>query len=203
MHNVRIERLWVDVTAQIGETWANFFVALEIHHGLDINNTNHIWLLHYLFLPFINEDLTFFAESWNEHQIQIRGGPNRSPADMFNFDMVANGIRGDLLDTMMSHEELEVYGIDWEGLREDHLLHSQQCNNSIDEEGSLWIGHAGPPPHLNEVLLEDPDVSVNGNELGQMLLEAIGEGSISDEESRINLWINGLACARQLNGHSF
>ena len=71
VHNVRIEHLWVDVTAQVGATWANLFVMLELRHGLDINNSNHIWLLHFIFLPAINAELRFFAESWNEHQIQI------------------------------------------------------------------------------------------------------------------------------------
>ena len=40
--NVRIEWLWVDVTAQVGAYWAKFFIQLELQHGLDINNINHI-----------------------------------------------------------------------------------------------------------------------------------------------------------------
>lgn len=65
---MRIERLWVDVTAQLGATWADRFRGLELRSlGLDINNVNHLWLLHYIFLPVINSDLTFFVESWNNH----------------------------------------------------------------------------------------------------------------------------------------
>lgn len=97
IHNVRIERLWVDVTAQVGATWSDHFTILELHHGLDINNVNHIWLLHYLFLPTINDQLTFFMGAWNEHRIQIRNGPNRSPADLFGFDMLVHGARGHAL----------------------------------------------------------------------------------------------------------
>lgn len=97
VHNVRIERLWVDVTAQVGASWAEAFTQLELHHGLDINNTHHIWLLHLLFLPAINQQLTFFAESWNQHRIQIRNGPNHSPADLFSFDMLVHGIQGSQL----------------------------------------------------------------------------------------------------------
>ncbi|EPQ50124.1 hypothetical protein GLOTRDRAFT_67157, partial [Gloeophyllum trabeum ATCC 11539] len=116
VHNVRIERLWVDVTAQVGAKWADFFISLELRHGLDINNINHIWLLHHLYLPRINAELTFFAESWNQHRIQIRNGPNRSPADMFGFDMYVHGVRGDQLpEENLNEEELEVYGVDWEG----------------------------------------------------------------------------------------
>ena len=82
IHNVCIEHLWVDVTAQVGAFWADIFTDLELRYGLDINNIHHIWLLHHLFLRLINQQLTFFAESWNQHRIQIQDGPNRSPADM-------------------------------------------------------------------------------------------------------------------------
>ena len=62
VHNVRIERLWADITAQLGADWASLFTALELTHGLDINNINHIWLLHRLFLDTINSQLAFFAQ---------------------------------------------------------------------------------------------------------------------------------------------
>jgi len=95
VHNIRIERLWVDITAQIGASWAEAFTDFEINHGLDINNTHHIWLLHHLFLQALNNQLSFFAESWNQHQMQIHDGPNRSLADMFGFDMLVHGLHGD------------------------------------------------------------------------------------------------------------
>ena len=128
VHNIRIERLWVNITAQIGASWAEAFRDLEVTHGLDINNTHHIWLLHHLFLQSLNQQLAFFAESWNQHQMQIRDGPNRSPADMFGFDMLVHGLRGDQLpdfvEPHMTDEELEVYGVDWEALQNDHILES-------------------------------------------------------------------------------
>ncbi|KAJ7670247.1 hypothetical protein B0H17DRAFT_1209474 [Mycena rosella] len=118
IHNVRIEHLWVDVTVQVGATWSECFTVFELRHGLDINNVAHIWLLHFLFLSTINSQLAFFAQSWNQHRLQIRHGPNRSPTDMFVFDMLVNGVRGNQLpvDEVLNEEELEVYGIDWEGL---------------------------------------------------------------------------------------
>lgn len=199
VHNVRIERLWVDVTAQVGATWARLFTLLEIHHGLDINNGNHIWLLHFLFLPTINQDLTFFAESWNEHSIQIRDGPNRSPIDMFNFDMLVHGVRGaDLLDTM-SPEELEVYGVDWEALREDRLLHSRQVNNGSNEEETSWIGQTGPPCNLNEVRVDSPPTPL-ADDVGVWLEERLSQWlGQADDNSVVSAWSYGLAYARQVN----
>ena len=95
IHNVHIEWLWVDVTAQVGAKWHEFFTILEIQHGLDVNNMNHIWLLHCLYLSDLNTELASFAEGWNQHQMQLCNGPNCSPANMFGFDMLVHGVRGD------------------------------------------------------------------------------------------------------------
>jgi hypothetical protein len=158
VHNIRIERLWVDVTVQVGSFWGDIFTQLELRHGLNINNMHHIWLVHYLFLPMINFQLSFFAESWNQHRIHIRNGPNRSPADMFGFDMFVHGLRGNQLpaEQDLDDDELEVYGVDWEGLLDDQLMNSQRGNNSIAEEWSSWIGQVGPPDNLNEVPVDSP-----------------------------------------------
>ncbi|KAJ3513257.1 hypothetical protein NLJ89_g3052 [Agrocybe chaxingu] len=199
VHNVRIERLWVDVTAQIGSLWANFFTILELRHGLDINNANHIWLLHHLFLPLINIDLTFFAEAWNEHPIQIRDGPNRSPMDLFGFDMAVHGVRGDPLDEMMSREELEVYGIDWEGLRNDRLLESRQVNNGIEEGVTSWVGESGPPARLNEVIVDSPDNPLTDEALTWLNAEIAPWMGGTDDDSRILLWAHALAAAQSLS----
>ncbi|KAJ7892446.1 hypothetical protein B0H13DRAFT_2234788 [Mycena leptocephala] len=168
VHNVRIERLWVDVTAQVGATWADHFTLLEIRHGLNINNVAHIWLLHFLFLRTINTQLSFFAEAWNQHRIQIRHSTNRSPTDMFVFDMFANGVRGDQLpakEENLSEEELEVYGIDWQGLHDDNLLQSQAQNNSTAEGSSSWIGRTGPPPDLSQVHVQPPPGTLTEEEI--------------------------------------
>ena len=54
VHNIRIERLWVDVTQGVGHKWYIFFEDLERSGLLDINNDAHIWLLHFMFLEPIN-----------------------------------------------------------------------------------------------------------------------------------------------------
>ncbi|KAI5116773.1 hypothetical protein M0805_009887 [Coniferiporia weirii] len=51
VHNSRIERVWYDIMQGFGQKWKNFFIDLEIHHGLDPSWPAHIWLLHALFLP--------------------------------------------------------------------------------------------------------------------------------------------------------
>ena len=205
VHNVRIERLWVDVTAQVGAYWSEFFVQLELRHSLDVNNIHHIWLLQYLFLRIINAQLSFWADSWNQHKLQIRGGPNRSPADLFVFDMLVHGVRGDQLpdEEELSTEELEVYGVDWEGLGDDELLRARRQNNPVDEEGSSWVGRSGPPAHLNEVSVESPPGDLTQHEISSLDNAVEGWYEFTDDSSRISLWVQGLSCARATRGDLF
>ncbi|TFY51380.1 hypothetical protein EVG20_g11025, partial [Dentipellis fragilis] len=196
VHNVRIERLWVDVTAQVGSKWAEFFTQLELQHGLDVNNDAHIWLLHYIFLPRINEELHFFASAWNQHRIQIRNGPNRSPADMFGFDMLIQGVRGDQIpeEESLSEEELELYGVDWPALEDDRLLCSQSTNNPVNEGASSWVGRVGPPENLNTVEVEPPSVLLGEVPYLDALIEAYR--SCVHDTDLSTLWINGVLYMR-------
>jgi hypothetical protein len=205
VHNVRIERLWGDVTAQIGSSWANAFTDLELYHGLDINNQNHIWLLHTLFLPILNSQLELFAQGWNSHRIQIRGGPNRSPEDMFGFDMITNGLRGDFIGDSLSDEELEVYGIDWAAYHDEQVLRSVR-ENAANEPASSWIGQAGPPPNLNEVPLYSPagPVISGTDSTEQFLQEVAAVFAVDGSEVTIPLvWSRALVIAHSTFGNVF
>jgi hypothetical protein len=208
VHNIRIERLWVDITAQVGASWAEAFTDLEVNYGLDINNTHHIWLLHHLFLQTLNDQLSFFAESWNQHRMQIRDGPNRSPADMFGFDMLVHGLRGDRLsdatDGDMADEELEVYGVDWEGLQNDRILESARQNGQTDANTTSWIGRVGPPDNLNEVSLHPPDAPSVDNSFSNFHASMTAWIAAQDQTPTISLiWIHGLALAHSIYGSIF
>ncbi|KAF8217573.1 hypothetical protein K438DRAFT_1557833 [Mycena galopus ATCC 62051] len=201
VHNVRIERLWVDVTAQVGATWGDHFTRLEVRYGLDINNVAHIWLLHLLFLGTINTQLAFFADSWNQHRIQIRNGANRSPTDMFVFDMYVNGVRGDQLpqeEEDLGEDELEVYGIDWQGLRDDNILHSQAQNNSTTEGSSSWVGHTGPPPDLSQVIVQPPVGTLTEQEATNLYNSFSHLIGSAHDDDIILLWNQALAHVRVL-----
>jgi len=209
---VQIEWLWVDVTAQVGSLWAEAFTALEVHHGLDINNSHHIWLLHFLFLPAINQQLSFFVESWNQHWIQIHRGHSRSPADMFGFDMLVHGIRGSQLPSEdpepepLSLEELEVFGVDWDALRQEQVIASVRGSVPVQEEGdgSSWIGQIGPLACLNEVAVEPSSVTMEDSQL-QIFEETVACWSAQEGASISipSLWLYGLALARLIYGNIF
>lgn len=86
----------MDLKVELLSKWADFFSELELRHGLDAGNPNHIWLLQYLFLVKINEEIGRFIAAWNNHKLRQRGQRARTPLDMFHFDMHVCGICGNL-----------------------------------------------------------------------------------------------------------
>jgi len=194
----------VDVTNQVGESWADFFYTLELSAGLNQDNESHIWLLHHLFLPLLNRSLAFFAESWNEHKIAIRGGPRRSPADLFGFDMLVRGVQGDLItEEDLNLEELEVYGVDWEALENEQILTSRDTNNDRSENWTSWISQDGQPPYLNEVIVEPPEGPLSEEEV-QLIDNTVSQYmDQANSESRFQMWYQALALARNFHPDMF
>ena len=62
VHNQRIERLWRDVFIQL---YYHLFYNLEEHGFLDHLNDAHLYALHHIYIPRINEALKTFTQSWN------------------------------------------------------------------------------------------------------------------------------------------
>ncbi|KAJ6608183.1 hypothetical protein B0H10DRAFT_2166639 [Mycena sp. CBHHK59/15] len=158
VNNTRIERLWYDVTHGFGYKWKQFFVDLEVNHGLNPTVPEHIWLLHHLFLHCIDEDAQEWAEAWNSHDLQIRGERTRSPHDMFFFSQLNDGPRG--LERMVTPLDEEVpdpttYGIDWEVIDDPTLMHHHLMQNPQEWENNNPF--APSVQDLSEVPCEPPD----------------------------------------------
>ncbi|KAJ8094099.1 hypothetical protein PM082_023307 [Marasmius tenuissimus] len=203
VHNVRIERLWGDVRANITSTWDERFTDLELNAALNIHNRNHIWLLHLLFLPIINEEMEFWYRSWNQHKIAVKGGASRSPEDMFGFDMLVHSFRGDNLQSFpMTEDDLELFGVDWEGLHNETLLRTLHQNYSQDGATS-WIGNRGPPPSLNDIPVNPPPCLMSSEETAALLHHIEPLPRSSQQDHIRNLWINGLAYARHIRPDEF
>lgn len=66
-HNQRIERLWVDMHKSVTRLFYNLFYFLEQHSLLDPLNELHLFALHYVYVPRINQALKAFQEGWNHH----------------------------------------------------------------------------------------------------------------------------------------
>ena len=75
-HNTRIERLWGDVTRDTSTFYIDLFRQYT-ERGMNIDDSIHIFVLQYMFLPRINEALDAFVRGWNNHK--VRTEHNRSP----------------------------------------------------------------------------------------------------------------------------
>jgi hypothetical protein len=116
VHNQRIERLWGDLTKDLGNKWREFFAYLEHHGLLDVDNPLHIWLLHYVFLDLLNCEIRAWVETWNSHKLELRGERDKTPKEMFYLGMMNQGVRG-VFPAPSEEEaiaEIAEYGIDWE-----------------------------------------------------------------------------------------
>jgi hypothetical protein len=195
VHNTRIERAWYDITEGFGLKWANLFIELEAYHGLDPDLPSHIWLLHYLFLPAINEDANRWQATWNKHKLHIKGEPTQSPEQIFTQSIYHDGPRGfpqyeasnsdaegsstgfgtsipfDLTnfipdDTM--EEDFATFGVDWDVLFNPRLMdHHQRFNHGERQEQEVDNPFDGnsTPEHLSEVKCDPPDSPLSDEQL--------------------------------------
>ncbi|KAI1787486.1 hypothetical protein LXA43DRAFT_1167363 [Ganoderma leucocontextum] len=158
IHNIRIERIWVDVTIGFGKKWKDFFYELETVCGLNVENNGHLWLLHHLFLPIINRDAYSWRATWNEHVIARRGERHLSPRQMFVQGTVQLGAR-----TLFEVEEEQGgnagrvddadymdYGVDWEDLDEARIRDHHNSNNLYDGDSENPF-LSNPPTHFSHV----------------------------------------------------
>ncbi|KAJ7107451.1 hypothetical protein C8R44DRAFT_637572 [Mycena epipterygia] len=209
VHNIRIERLWCDVTRGFGRKWSNFFLSLEFSCGLRPDLDAHIWLIHHLFLPGINQDASDWARSWNEHKIRFDNERTRSPRDLFFFGMIENGLRGFDVEPVVSVDEdddvedLDAYGIDWVDLNDaDIMAHHTEFN--ADQElnmGDVLNPFSNEGPHqLSHVEVLEPLCPFSVDEVS--LLNAHLANSPHSESRNMNsrraVWIDALDFCRQL-----
>lgn len=63
----RIERLWGDLWRSVTNVNQQLHTFLENESIIDCTDERHLWALHYVYLPQINQDLEVFREQWNNH----------------------------------------------------------------------------------------------------------------------------------------
>ena len=118
VHNQRIERLWRDVFWFCISTFYFLFYFMEELGILDQSDELHLFALHYVFIPRINNLLSRWSKAYNRHplgtehnssprqlwvesMLRLQNSNHASPEGVFNRDIV--------------EDSLEQYGIDWEG----------------------------------------------------------------------------------------
>ena len=109
-HNQRIERLWRDVFRCVLHFFYYVFYAMEDAGILFLDNPQHMFTLHYVYLPRINQALQEYKEAFNHHG--VRTANNWSPNQMWLNGMMneENPLSHDMLDG--NPEDLQYYGYD-------------------------------------------------------------------------------------------
>ena len=69
VHNQRIERLWRDVFQSCLIVFYHIFYQMEDQLLLNVKDDIHMFCLHYVFLPRINQSLQEFMNAWNNHPL--------------------------------------------------------------------------------------------------------------------------------------
>lgn len=79
VHNQRIERLWRDVFSQCTVLFYRLFSHMEASGLLDVTDDVHLFSLHHIFIPRINNSLIAFKNAWNCHPLSSEGylSPNQ------------------------------------------------------------------------------------------------------------------------------
>jgi len=68
--NQRIERLWVDIWANVAYEYRALFEYLVEHCEFEEDNVIHRFCLHHTFLDVINEKIDVFVSGWNGHRMK-------------------------------------------------------------------------------------------------------------------------------------
>ena len=85
VHNSRIERLWKDVYQTVLSVFYDLFTIMETEGVLDPDNERHIFCLHAVYQPIINDMLQKFSNAWLHHK--MRTVSNKSPLQVFIMGM--------------------------------------------------------------------------------------------------------------------
>jgi hypothetical protein len=198
VHNIRIERLWVDVTSGFGRKWKDFFQILEANDNLDPNLDSHIWLLHHLFLDVINLDAETWTATWNLHTLSRRNEPHRSPHNMYMFGMIENGVRGIQVEDLPqpSEDDIAEYGIDWNDIDNPRTMqHHQEYNNTGDDHANPFL--TNNPDQMSHIEVPMPRCPFSAEQIHYLdtQLSLLPFFSHQDMNSRRLLWIDALAIA--------
>ena len=69
VHNQRIEHLWYDVNWVIVSHFLSIFLFLEHSGILDPTDEVHLFCIHLVYIPLINNAINQFIGQWNNHPV--------------------------------------------------------------------------------------------------------------------------------------
>ena len=113
VHNQRIERLWLDVKRLIVCRFKSIFCSMEENDLLDPLNDLHLYVLHLIFLPSINNALRELLQDWNNHHLSSEH--NFSPYQLWRLGLNSYQISNSEEFNELRKNGWESFGIDYEG----------------------------------------------------------------------------------------
>jgi len=81
VHNQRIERLWRDLFDGVSYICYHLFYHLEDNGVLEPSNPQHLFSLHYVYIPRINRHIEKWKQGFVRHRIRTAG--SRSPMQLY------------------------------------------------------------------------------------------------------------------------
>ena len=81
IHNQRIERLWRDVYVGVIKFYHDLFLYMEAIGVLDPDDETHLFCLHFVYIPRINNHLEQWTGAWINHS--FRTADNLSPLQLW------------------------------------------------------------------------------------------------------------------------
>lgn len=153
VHNQWIERLWRDMHRCVTQLFNRLFYYLEHKNYLNPINEVHVMVLHYVFLPRINQALLNFKEAWNHHAIRTEG--SYTPTQLFVSRALELGGSGpvaldffDVVDESYVLDEDGLSSAEASGvtvpintftLKEEHLFLHQQTVDPLSDSNNFGI----------------------------------------------------------------
>ena len=107
VHDVRVERLHRDVYCGVLSHYVWLFTTMEEDGFLDCLNEEHLFALHYIFIPRIQKSLDEFKCQWNGHPVST--AENFSPEQLFIRGTMSNCNRN-ILEGMNGSGEFNTFG---------------------------------------------------------------------------------------------
>ncbi|CAB3991437.1 PREDICTED: uncharacterized protein LOC107331191 [Paramuricea clavata] len=111
-HNQRIERLWRDVFSGCLGFFYDLFHHLENQLLLDPDEDAHLWCLHFVFLPIVNNHLKNWRHAYINHPLSSES--NRTPIQLWIRGLQEARTSGRAEDIDFQNDST-YYGVDWAG----------------------------------------------------------------------------------------
>jgi hypothetical protein len=137
VHTQRIERLWREANSIVCCRFVNIFSYLE-SSVLDTTNELHLFVLHFVYTPLINQALNELTEAWNCHPLSTEG--NLSPRQLWVQGMITR--RNTTYSAVTSVQNgLQInwdeYGID--DVQSDYIVTVPESPISLTDEHAQQI----------------------------------------------------------------